>query len=193
MSPDDLAALIPDRPAEQEMLYRVDPATTAADLAAATRSPRAPADAIVGTQTYLTQESVDRIADLYVPVLLAFSIFALLAAAFLIANIVSGIVLTSYRDIGVMKAVGYTPGQVRPSSSRRCWCRRCSASWSASSSGRSPASRSCTTPRLPSGCRRRSLSRRSWSRSLAVTALATRSWPPSGPPSGRAASASWRP
>ena len=46
------------------------------------------------------------------PVLLAFAIFALLAAAFLIANIVSGVVLTSYRDIGVMKAVGYTPGQV---------------------------------------------------------------------------------
>ena len=35
-----------------------------------------------------------------------------LGAAFTIANVVSGIVLTSYREIGVMKAVGFTPGQV---------------------------------------------------------------------------------
>ena len=46
------------------------------------------------------------------PILLAFSVFGLLAAGLIIANVVSGIVLTSYRDIGVMKAVGYTPGQV---------------------------------------------------------------------------------
>ena len=38
--------------------------------------------------------------------------FALLAAAFTIANVVGRIVLTSYRDIGVMKAIGFTPGQV---------------------------------------------------------------------------------
>src|SRR5262245_11473726 len=49
---------------------------------------------------------------LYVPVLLAFAVFALLAAAFTIANVVSGIVLTGWRDIGVLKAVGFTPGQV---------------------------------------------------------------------------------
>ncbi len=55
---------------------------------------------------------VDRVADLYVPVLLAFSVFALLAAAFTIANVVSGVVLTGYRSIGVMKAIGYTPFQV---------------------------------------------------------------------------------
>src|SRR5262249_6912063 len=34
------------------------------------------------------------------------------AAAFIIVNVVSGIVLGSYRQIGVMKAVGFTPGQV---------------------------------------------------------------------------------
>ena len=71
-------------------------------------------------QTYLDAKAdVDPIAQLYVPILLAFSIFALLAAAFTIANVVSGIVLTSYRDIGVMKAVGFTPVQVTASSSAR--------------------------------------------------------------------------
>ena len=127
------------------MLYRVAPSATAADLtaAAAAITSGLPADAVRGTQTYLDLKTdVDRLADLYVPVLLAFSIFALLAAAFLIANIVSGVVLTSYRDIGVMKAVGYTPGQVsldprRPGA--RAGNR--SARSSASSSGPSPASR----------------------------------------------------
>ena len=91
------------------------PSATAADLTAATAAITGglPADAVLSTQTYLDLKAgVDRIADLYVPVLLAFSIFAMLAAAFLIANIVTGVILTSYRDIGVMKAVGYTPGQV---------------------------------------------------------------------------------
>ena len=91
------------------------PSATAADLTAATAAITGglPADAVLGTQTYLDLKAgVDRIADLYVPVLLAFSIFAMLAAAFLIANIVTGVILTSYRDIGVMKAIGYTPGQV---------------------------------------------------------------------------------
>ena len=97
------------------MLYRVTPATDAADRGAAAARIAAdlPADAVISTVTDLDLKSnVDRIAQLYVPVLLAFSIFALLAAAFTIANVVGGIVLTSYRDIGVMKAVGFTPAQV---------------------------------------------------------------------------------
>jgi putative ABC transport system permease protein len=115
MSPTDIIVLVPKGSPEQEILYRVTPSQTAADLAAATASIThgLPAGAVGGSQTYLDLEvGVDRLADLYVPVLLAFSVFALLAAAFLIANIVSGVTLTSYRDIGVMKAVGYTPGQV---------------------------------------------------------------------------------
>ncbi len=115
MSPTDVVALVPQGSPEQEMLYRVTPSATAADLAAATASITRglPAEAVGGSQTYLDLKAgVDRLADLYVPVLLAFSVFALLAAAFLIANIVSGVILTSYRDIGVMKAVGYTPWQV---------------------------------------------------------------------------------
>ncbi len=115
MSPTDVAALVPDGVPDQEMLYRVAPSATAADLAAATTAIThgLPSDAVLGSQTYLKMKTdVDRVADLYVPVLLAFAIFALLAAAFLIANVVTGVVLTSYRDIGIMKAVGYTPGQV---------------------------------------------------------------------------------
>ncbi len=99
----------------QQMLYRVTPSATANDLATALSAITGslPSDAVASSTTYLTQKaSVDRTASIFVPILLAFSVFALLAAAFIIANVVSGIVLSSYREIGVMKAVGFTPGQV---------------------------------------------------------------------------------
>ena len=47
-----------------------------------------------------------------VPILLAFSVFALFAAAFIVVNVVTGVVLAGYRDIGVLKAIGFTPTQV---------------------------------------------------------------------------------
>jgi putative ABC transport system permease protein len=72
-----------------------------------------PTGSIAGSSTWLDiRAGVEDTARLYVPILLAFAVFALLAAAFTIANVVSGIVLAGYREIGVMKAVGFTPGQV---------------------------------------------------------------------------------
>src|SRR4029079_15922578 len=113
LSPHDITAVV--GAAEQELLYRVDPSATEADLAEAMRAITAalPADAVAGTQTWLQAKAgVSDTVNLYVPVLLAFSVFALLAAGFTIANVVSGIVLTGWRDIGVLKAVGFTPRQV---------------------------------------------------------------------------------
>ncbi len=115
LSPADIATLAPGAPPARQMLYRVDPSTTAADLGAATAEITGglPSGAVVASTTYLdTRASMSEIVDLYVPVLFAFSLFALLAAGFTIANVVSGVVLTSRRDIGVMKAIGFTPGQV---------------------------------------------------------------------------------
>jgi putative ABC transport system permease protein len=115
LSPEDLAALTPGQVPSEEILYRVDPSATAAELASATTliTKSLPTDSVVASRTYLAAKAnVDRTASIFVPILLAFSVFGLLAAGFIIANVVSGIVLTSYRDIGVMKAVGYTPTQV---------------------------------------------------------------------------------
>ena len=116
MSPSDIAALAPGgQVPAQQMLYRVTPSATTADLgaAAAAITHDLPAGAVTDSTTYLAAKAdVDRTASIFVPILLAFSVFSLLAAAFIIANVVSGIVLTGYRDIGVMKAVGYTPNQV---------------------------------------------------------------------------------
>lgn len=41
-----------------------------------------------------------------------FSVFALLAVGFIVANAIGGVVLSQYREIGLLKAVGFTPGQV---------------------------------------------------------------------------------
>ena len=44
--------------------------------------------------------------------LISFSVFALAVAAAIVANLVTGIVISAYREIGVMKAVGFAPAQV---------------------------------------------------------------------------------
>jgi putative ABC transport system permease protein len=115
MSPADVASLTSSAPPAREMLYRVDRSASAADLTTATTAITAglSAGAVVDSSTYLdTSAGSSQLADLYVPVLAAFSLFALLAAAFTIANVVSGVVLSGRRDIGVMKAIGFTPRQV---------------------------------------------------------------------------------
>ncbi len=81
--------------------------------------------------------------------------FALLAAAFTITNVVGGIVLTSYRDIGVMKAVGFTPRQVSGILVAQILAPALVGRSSASFSARSPACRSWPAPPNRSGCRRR--------------------------------------
>ena len=116
MSPADLAAVDPSSVPAQQMLYRVEHHGTESDLANAIEAVSAglPPGSIGAASTSLARKAaVDRTAALFVPILLAFSIFALLAAAFIIVNTVGGIVLAEYRAIGVMKAIGFTPGQVR--------------------------------------------------------------------------------
>jgi putative ABC transport system permease protein len=45
-------------------------------------------------------------------VIFAFSAFALTAVAVIVASVVAGAVLSSYRDVGILKALGFTPLQV---------------------------------------------------------------------------------
>ena len=51
-------------------------------------------------------------AEINVVLLGVFSVFALLAGGLVIANAVAGRVLAQYREIGLLKAVGFTPGGV---------------------------------------------------------------------------------
>jgi len=68
---------------------------------------------VLDTTSYLTAKlNADRTTAVMIPFLLAFSAFALMSSAFIIANLVSGAVIAGTRDIGIMKAVGFTPAQV---------------------------------------------------------------------------------
>ena len=69
--------------------------------------------AVLDSTSYLTAKlDADRTTAVMIPFLLAFSAFALLASAFIIANLVTGAVIAGTRDIGIMKSLGFTPVQV---------------------------------------------------------------------------------
>jgi len=97
------------------MAYRLPGRPTRADLRRATARLEAalPAGAVSDTMSYLEVKKLFTLIDtIILTFLLAFSLFALGAAAAVTANVVAGAVLASYRDIGIMKALGYAPAQV---------------------------------------------------------------------------------
>jgi putative ABC transport system permease protein len=72
-----------------------------------------PAGSISGSVNYLLFRSVFNITNtILTSVLLAFSVFALIAAAAIVGNLITGIVISSQREIGIMKSIGFTPAQV---------------------------------------------------------------------------------
>ena len=110
------ASAVPNQPpAEYLMAYRLHRASTQADIASAVDaiSNAVPANAVTDTSNYLTAKlDADRTTAVMIPFLLAFSAFALLASALIIANLVGGAVVAGVREIGIMKSVGFTPAQV---------------------------------------------------------------------------------
>jgi putative ABC transport system permease protein len=102
-------------PAATQMLYRFQNAGSASaidsDMAAV--SAKLPPGAVAGTQSWLniqTQES-GSIAP-FVPFLVAFGGIGLVLSVLIVANVVSGAVVAGYQRIGVLKSIGFTPGQV---------------------------------------------------------------------------------
>lgn len=72
-----------------------------------------PPGSISGALNYLLIRDTFNITNsILTNVLLAFSVFALIATAAIVANLVTGIVIAAFREIGIMKAVGFTPAQV---------------------------------------------------------------------------------
>ncbi|MEO3859736.1 FtsX-like permease family protein [Acrocarpospora sp. B8E8] len=99
----------------RRMLYRFaaagDEAAVHGSLAAATAA--LPGDAVIGVSTYLTGKmAVDRTTRTVLPFVVAFAALGLVVSVLIVANVVSGAVVAGYRSIGVLKALGYTPGQV---------------------------------------------------------------------------------
>jgi len=97
------------------MDYRFTADPTSAELQSDMDRLRAalPPGSIIASVNYLLIRSVFNITNQIVTsVLIAFSIFALAATAAIVANLVTGIVISAYREIGIMKAVGFTPLEV---------------------------------------------------------------------------------
>ncbi|GAA3812998.1 ABC transporter permease [Amycolatopsis tucumanensis] len=112
VTPAQAAAL---QPTASQVLYRFAAAATAADIAAGQAAVTAglPPGALLGAQSYLTvkQQLVTEVG-VYVPFLVVFGFLGLAVAVLIVANVVGGAVVAGYRDIGMLKALGFTPDQV---------------------------------------------------------------------------------
>jgi putative ABC transport system permease protein len=105
----------PGTPAITEMLYRFRSAGTAAavsaDTAAVTRA--LPRGAVTDTQSYLNVRAAQKNqVAVYTPFVVAFALIGLVMSVLIVANVVSGAVIAGYYRIGVLKSIGFTPGQV---------------------------------------------------------------------------------
>jgi ABC-type lipoprotein release transport system permease subunit len=98
-------------PTSVQLLYRLhgDPAEPAVGAFTAAL----PSGGLLATSSYLViKEAVAAGPGAYVPFLIVFGILGLLVAVLVVANVVSGAVVSGYRHIGVLKALGFTPVQV---------------------------------------------------------------------------------
>jgi putative ABC transport system permease protein len=116
VAPAEVARLRPPgAPASVQMLYRFRDAGTAAAIGGdiSTVTAALPAGAVTGTQSYLAvkTQDVSRVA-VYVPFVIAFGVIGLVLSVLVVANVVSGAVVAGYSRIGVLKSIGFTPGQV---------------------------------------------------------------------------------
>lgn len=100
------------RPEAYQMLYRFD---RAADSPEVQRSlARATAGLpMTGNESYLaTRQAFQERFQEMIPFVGVFGLLAVAVSVFIVGNVVSGAVVAGFRHIGVMKSLGFTPGQV---------------------------------------------------------------------------------
>ena len=105
----------PGTPATAEMLYRFRSAGTAAAVSGGTAAVTGalPAGVVTGTQSYLSVRAAQRNqVAVYSPFVVAFAIIGLVMSVLIVANVVSGAAIAGYHRIGILKSIGFTPGQV---------------------------------------------------------------------------------
>lgn len=115
VQPGVVASLAPVNMLRYEMAYRFQQAGSDAPVQTQLAAIKAALPLGALYRSYPAQEvktDVTITTSLVLTFLLAFSVFALVAVALIVANVVTGVVLAGYREIGIMKAIGFTPGQV---------------------------------------------------------------------------------
>ncbi len=112
VTPATAAAL---HPVAAQLLYRFRSAGTAAAVRADVAAVAAalPPHAVGSALSWLTvrAEQEPGIAPI-APFLIAFGVTGLVLSVLIVINVVSGAVLAGYRRIGILKSLGFTPGQV---------------------------------------------------------------------------------
>ncbi|MBT2404232.1 MULTISPECIES: FtsX-like permease family protein [unclassified Streptomyces] len=112
VTPEQVAAL---HPTSAQMLYRFTRSATDKELSSglAAATAELPEGSLRAAQTYLTlKQAFSSQADAYLPFMTLFGVLGLLVSALIVGNVVSGAVVSGYRHIGVLKALGFTPNQV---------------------------------------------------------------------------------
>jgi putative ABC transport system permease protein len=112
------AAALADRanPAQAQMLYRFAHAGSTSAITADIAELRAalPRGALLNNPaSYLSvRQSEESIIAPWVPFIIAFGLIALVISVLIVVNVVSGAVTAGTTRIGVLKSIGFTPGQV---------------------------------------------------------------------------------
>ncbi|MFE7840079.1 FtsX-like permease family protein [Streptomyces sp. NPDC057474] len=102
-------------PTATQMLFRFTDASSENRLHTqlASVTDELPTGALAGSRSYLTlKDQIGSSARAYAPYLLTFGILGIVVAVLIVANVVSGAVISGFRHIGILKALGFTPGQV---------------------------------------------------------------------------------
>lgn len=113
VTPAQVAAL---HPTGLQMLYRFAGNVSTRDavndrLAGVTTG--LPGGALIAAEPYLVvKEKSAEDLGVYLPLLGTFGVLGLLVAVLIVGNVVSGAVVSGFRHIGVLKALGFTPRQV---------------------------------------------------------------------------------
>ncbi len=98
-----------------QVLYRFATASSGTELRADihTLAGSLPRGALTSTQTYLAvrQQQTSGLAPI-VPLVVAFGVIGLVLSVLVVVNVVGGAVAAGARRIGVLKSIGFTPGQV---------------------------------------------------------------------------------
>jgi FtsX-like permease family len=111
-----VAALRPaGAPAQQQMLYTFSQADTVSQVSAdlATLTAALPAGAVDSWVSWLSSDNLIAASQgVNTPFVVSFAVIGLMLAVMITASVVAAAVVASYRRIGVLKSIGFTPAQV---------------------------------------------------------------------------------
>lgn len=116
VAPAEIAQLTtPGNPVSEQMLYRFSQASTFAQVRSdiSEVGTALPPHSVTTADSWLNERAQDGgNGAIMEPFVVAFALIGLVMAVLITGNVISGAVVASYRRIGVLKSIGFTPAQV---------------------------------------------------------------------------------